>query len=346
MKLQISNILDMRNLKIMIGQGFISARKHATAPYTIYNYTHKCQFDREWNKETRQCRGLILNQYMEVIARPFPKFFNYEEYAEGELALPMAPCEVYEKMDGSLGILYFIGHTPYISTRGSFESPQAIKATEILHTRYDHVTFRKDITYLFEIIYPANRIVIDYGAQEDLVLLAMIDNESGKDVELEDIGMPIVKRYDSTSDFDKLAEQDVENREGYVLKFNNGFRMKVKFAEYKRLHRLISHMSPKHIWEMLRDNVSINDTIGKVSDDYRAWITGEADKILNNFDEIERACSKEFKVLEDRKTTALYFTGECTYPAVLFSMLDNKDFQAVIWKLVKPNHHKVFKEIV
>ena len=35
-------------------------------------------------------------------------------------------------------------------------------------------------TYLFEIIYPENRIVVDYGDYKGLVLIDVIDNETGK----------------------------------------------------------------------------------------------------------------------------------------------------------------------
>jgi hypothetical protein len=40
-----------------------------------------------------------------VIAKPFPKFFNYEEHTADEI--PNELFDVYEKMDGSLGICFY-----------------------------------------------------------------------------------------------------------------------------------------------------------------------------------------------------------------------------------------------
>ncbi len=74
--------------------------------------------------------------------------------------------DVYEKMDGSLGILYWIDDKPFLATRGAFESEQAIKGTELLRKHQNLNKLNRNYTYLFEIIYPSNRIVVDYGAEE------------------------------------------------------------------------------------------------------------------------------------------------------------------------------------
>ena len=94
--------------------------------------------------------------------------------------LPNEPFEVYEKLDGSLGILYWLGDEPYIATRGSFESPQAQIATELLRA-YDLSGLDRRRTYLFEIIYPENRIVVNYDDRRELVLLAIIDTATGRE---------------------------------------------------------------------------------------------------------------------------------------------------------------------
>jgi RNA ligase len=71
-------------------------------------------------------------------------------------------------MDGSLGILYKVDGKPYLATRGSFVSDQAVAGTAMLHERYGDYEFEDGFTYLFEIIYPENRIVIDYKGMSDL----------------------------------------------------------------------------------------------------------------------------------------------------------------------------------
>lgn len=51
------------------------------------------------------------------------------------------------------------GHNVYIATRGSFESDQALWATEWIQKRFRPVDFLAGYTYLYEIIYPENRVV-------------------------------------------------------------------------------------------------------------------------------------------------------------------------------------------
>ncbi len=165
-------------LDTMIEQRFISVREHPSAPLYIYNYTAKAQFDRMWNEATRQCRGLILDAKGELISRPFRKFFNL-----GELETPPeGSCLSWEKYDGSLGVSYMVDGRWAIASRGSFMSDQALKASALLDDKYAAAKKHMNpaYTYLFEIIYPDNRIVVDYGATEELRLLALVDTQTGE----------------------------------------------------------------------------------------------------------------------------------------------------------------------
>jgi RNA ligase len=50
----------------------------------LYCYTKRCVYNQLWNPTTILARGLIINREIpQVIATPFPKFFNYEESAQG-----------------------------------------------------------------------------------------------------------------------------------------------------------------------------------------------------------------------------------------------------------------------
>jgi RNA ligase len=333
--------IPLQELILLIEQKYISVQKHPAGELYIYNYTPKAQFEKLWDEITLQCRGLILDAGGAIVARPFPKFFNLEEHALHEI--PHEPFEVYEKMDGSLGILYWLHYQPYIATRGSFDSEQARKATQLLQHRYtDTLPFlQKDKTYLFEIIYPGNRIVVDYGQREELVLLAIIDTQTGQDLPLADIGFPLVKRYDGIRDIKALKGLVEDNREGFVLKFESGFRVKVKFEEYVRLHRILTGVSNKLIWEMLRNNTPLDAILEGVPDEFYTWVKQTREKLLAGYQAIEEQCRKDFKVLADRKATALYFLS-CRYPSILFAMLDGHDYRDAIWKLIKPVYEKPF----
>jgi RNA ligase len=183
------------------------------------------------------------------------------------------PFNVFEKIDGSSGILYWLNDNPYIATRGSFESEQAKHANDVLHSRNQHVFDKLDKkeTYLFEIIYHQNRIVVDYGTVDDLIMLTIIDKNKGVE-RIEYIGFPIIKSYDGTDDYLQLKQLEQENKEGFVIQFANGLRVKIIFAEYVKLHRIITSVSNIAIWEYLGEGKSFEDLFEKVPDEFYNWV--------------------------------------------------------------------------
>lgn len=329
-------------LRELIAEGYIHVQKHPAADLYIYNYAPKAQYERVWNEWTLACRGLILDARHGVVARPFQKFFNLQEHPPHEI--PNENFEVFEKMDGSLGILYWLGGQPFIATRGSFGSEQSQRATRMLHAHYAHTFAQldKDKTYLFEIIYPGNRIVVDYGDREDLVLLAVIDNASGHDEPLPEIGFPLVRRYDGISGLDALKTLQEDNREGFVIRFKSGFRVKVKFDEYVRLHRILTQVSSTNIWEYLATNQPFEEILEKVPDEFYDWVKKTVDGLNAQYQTIETEARLTFKTLADRKETALYFQTQ-KYPSILFAMLDNRNYAPIIWKMLKPAYEKPFR---
>ena len=328
-------------LKSMVEHGYVHQKKHPSADYFIYNYSPMAQYEGVWNEITMQCRGLILDSNHNYIATPFTKFFNLGEMENQQI--PQETFEVYDKMDGSLGILYWLDGLPFIATRGSFESDQAIRATEMLRTIYVDCISKldKSATYLFEIIYPENRIVLDYNGEEALYLLAIIDMASGEDKELEDIGFPVVKRMDGVKDIHELKLLEAENKEGFVIKFKSGLRYKVKFEEYLRIHRIVTQVSSVSIWEYLVKGQSFEEVLDKVPDEFYQWVKETQLTLTNQYVEIERQVNLEFKVLGTRKETALYFLT-CKYPTVLFAMLDQKPYGSIIWKMLKPEFERPY----
>lgn len=325
----------------MVEESFINVQKHPEADFYLYNYSAKTQYERVWNEATIMSRGLIFDGAQNLIARPFAKFFNLEEHDPSDI--PIEPFKVFDKMDGSLGVLYFYNGEPFIATRGSFKSEQAIKATEMLKTTYkDAISkLKQDQTYLFEIVYPENRIVLDYGSEEALFLLGVIDHKTGYDLPLEEIGFPLVKSYDGIRDINELKALEEDNREGFVIRFESSFRLKVKFEEYKRLHRILTQISSLTIWELLKDNKSLEEILDAVPDEFYDWVRATEKELKIAFKEIEDIAKAEFKVLDTRKETAFYYS-ECSYPKILFKMLDEQDYSQLIWREIRPSFEKPF----
>ena len=188
--MKLSDIIDTGVLEDEIRAGYVSRRYHPEfSELAILNYTDKCQFDQHWNDVTLQTRGLIYNtETGEVVARALPKFFNYGDEAHtGRLDLDAPILGAFNKWDGSLGIVYERPDGKLaVATRGSFSSDQALHATELLQRdayfgfrEWAYLRVLESNTPVLEIVYPENRIVLDYGDRDELVLLGLMDNLSG-----------------------------------------------------------------------------------------------------------------------------------------------------------------------
>jgi len=326
----------------MLLDGYVSVQKHPETELYIYNYTANAQYEKLWNEITLACRGLILDADKNIVERPFEKFFNLNEVNNENI--PSSNFNVYEKMDGSLGILYWFNERPCIATRGSFTSDQAIKGTEILHSKYQYLISKLDKTktYLFEIIYPENRIVVDYGSTQDLVLLAIIDTQTGFNEPLQEIGFTIVNKYNGIKDIHVLKNLEEENKEGFVIQYDNGFRVKVKFDEYLRLHKLVTMVSNITVWEYLMHELSFDELLDRVPDEFYSWVKETKNNLTQQFELIENECKQNFQTFETEKETAIYFMT-CNYSNVLFSMWKNRNYKLLIWKLIRPKFAKPFQ---
>lgn len=333
---------SLTDLDRLIEERFISARPHPAAPLVIYNYTAKAQFDREWHETTRKCRGLILTADGEMASRPFEKFFNLGEY---EIELPPERPEIWRKYDGSLGVLYWLDGRPAIASRGSFTSEQALAATAILEDSYADSLPKLDRakTYLFEIIYPENRIVVDYGATRELRLLSIVDTltgeESAPDVSL---GFPVAEQVESDAELNELALANADNEEGYVLFWRDrGLRLKVKFADYLRMHRIVTGFSAKRVWEALRDGEleMLGEARAMGTDGFAQWLDGLTHDLTTKYEAIEAAAREAFGRVPldvDRKSQAAVIT-QAKAPHVLFKMLDGREYAPLIWEMVHPS---------
>lgn len=338
--------IDLRAVGALCDAKLISAQKHPDANIWIYNYTHLCQFEKKWDEHTMTCRGLITDGEGNVLARPFKKFFNLDERKEN---LPDGPYQVFEKMDGSLGILYWIEDKPYIATRGSFTSEQAVEANKMLYERYQSRfgQFDRSKTYLFEIIYPENRIVVNYNGIRDLILLAVVDTETGEEYPHALEGFLSAPVYEPKG-FDELKADQKGNREGYVLRWQNGFRVKVKFDEYVRLHKLLTNTNSTHVWEMMLKKENMEKILSNVPDEFYGWVRMTAAKILSDWHAVNQLCATSFNgiAIRNKPKTRKEWAKRIehtTYPSILFNILDGRDNWEPIMRIVKPKSEKPFK---
>lgn len=308
----------------------------------LFDYSIHAQIEGRWNWFERASRGLILNaESGEVVALPFEKFFNW---GEGGRKSAGHLVEVTEKMDGSLGILYRHKGQHHISTRGSFTSDQAIWATEFLHEHYDMDELPDELTLLFEIIYPENRIVVNYGQRQDLVLIGARNRFTGEDfryfpdlLELSErfqFSQPSTFSFNSVTDIIAAAGALDANNEGWVMRFSDGSRFKMKGDRYIEIHRIVTQTTFRRVLESVANG------------SFDAWIATTPDELLTQIrqwrteiDERVRAVTDRVKELfmqaprDSRKDFALWVQGEHRGDAsYLFAMLDGHDILPIIYR--------------
>jgi RNA ligase len=330
--------------------GLLYKQVHPSLPLTIWNYSEKVQYENLWNETLLMCRGLVTDNEGNIVAKPFDKFFNIEE---GKYT-PTENFEVYEKMDGSLGIVFWYEGQWILATRGSFTSDQAIKGTEILKKYNTDIMFRH-MTFCFEIIYPENRIVLDYGDDEKLVMLGAFD-KNGKEYDVEmwrEYGFDVVKKYDGINDYKQLKEMVKNDQEGFVVKFSNGNRIKVKGVEYLRLHKIMTNMSTTAVWECLKNGDDIETILKDVPDEFYEKIKSYVRDLRYSYFQISEDAGKKFdgkmygkyndkEPITDRKEYAEWvFTQPKHLSGILFRMFDKKDYSEIIWNLIRPEFKKL-----
>lgn len=348
------------DLLVAVSDGRVTAREHPTLPYAIFNYSPDVQYTNRWDDVTLNCRGLILDNDFNIVARPWKKFFNL-----GQVDLPIQfddPVEVMDKVDGSLGILYPDEANGYsIATRGSFTSEQAVHATKIWHENYNrYVKPTPGYTFLFEIVYPGNRIVLDYGDTDDLFLLGAVENATGyylgpreAEAMMEWPGY-VVDVHPHKTISDALGAMDRKNAEGYVIRSHN-FMVKLKQPDYLELHRLVTNASPKTVWEQLRAGKSKSEIVSAFPDEFHAYIGSMVDPLIERYEQRATEIFEGYNhavaaVMKgtwgydspDTPTRAQYANvfKKSKDSKYYFLLLDNRSIRDVLWSELKPRETK------
>lgn len=305
-----------------------------TAPYsrwggneqgvlTVYSYTQECQYSRAWDDITLQCRGLVISDENEILARPFSKFFNL---GEPECPpLPDLPYEVYEKLDGSLLIAFWTGWEWKLATRGSFEN-------QYTQYGYEYFTERKlgdycptptgmlgqftiDKTLLFEVVPPPEQDGMPRVVRHKpgCYLLGAVETRTGEDIPLSAITerewsgpRASLLRIYGLNYLKTMAEQD-KDTEGWVVRYTNGFRVKIKTEWYLSLFRTLNNLNEKNIRAMLADTDTALISTGSIVRSFPEEFRPEAEAIVEAV--IEGVNARDAQIRADFEA-ATYATEE------------------------------------
>lgn len=221
----------------------------------IFNYGHTCDFS---SPLVQEARGIIINtRTLEIVSWPFRKFGNFGESYADEIDWDSA--RVLEKVDGSIVKLWYdeenekwqfstnatiraekasVDHAPYPITFGDVIA----KAENLCNIHFDELDKRK--TYIFELVSPLTRVVIDYG-KTMLYHIGTRSNISGEESD-EDIGVIKPRSYplqdlESCINAVMALNRDGDNieAEGFVVVDKNYHRIKIKSPHYLVQNKLL-----------------------------------------------------------------------------------------------------------
>lgn len=352
--------LDKDDLRAGLEGGLISQRVSPDG-LVILNYTDRAMYTPgAWDSDAvRKCRGLIFNPATnDIIARPWVKFFNHNQPEAGTVDLD-EPVEVTDKWDGSLGILYLDNSsTPRVATRGSFESDQAIWASEWLALHPDvlpNPEILEDYTFLVEIVYPENRIVVNYGEYAGLVLLGAVHIKTGdyfgpNEIDLYYWGGDRTEVFQYHTLREALAAPPRPGQEGLCVRYLNENRIvKIKQEDYVQLHRLVFGLSRKSVWEFAfnNDNPQFEQLVDGLPDEFLVWCEEVWNELQDEVTRLKQEASRRLQLVMDslppdpeRRDVAqgIMSKEHRIYSSLMFQLLDNKDLTKAALKYIKDNY--------
>jgi RNA ligase len=194
-------------------------------------------------------------------------------------------------------------------------------------------------------------VVVSYGKRDELVLLAIIDTRTGEEgdyiLEAERLGFSYARKFDKDLDMViDLTTVLTADEEGFVVKYPNNYRVKLKGVEYLRLHRLITGFSTKSIWECLMNGDSFEEVLTNVPDEFYKWIIEKKEDLEEEFLKIKVKVEYVYTLvsqLPDRKAQALYILKNWKdISGELFARLDGGNYDKIIWKKLKPVYELPF----
>ena len=306
----------------------------------------------------RECRGMIFcSETGDILRRPFHKFKNVGEDANH---LPdtfdlSKPHVILEKLDGSMLVPFLLNGEIRWGTKMGL-TDVAAPVEEFVTNNPHYAIFARAMvgggySPIFEWCTRKQRIVLDYGPEDRLVLTAIRDVITGEYVPYNNMKnvadvykVAIVKAFEPATDMKEFLEyvKDLKDVEGFVIRFADGHMAKVKCEWYCQIHRAKDALTQdRNIVEMILD-ANIDDLKHHLPVEDRerlevfekAIVERIADTVVSLVKTVQDLHSKKI----DRKTFAMEMAGNIdplTRSAIFTLFDDPSDAREVVIKAVR-----------
>jgi RNA ligase len=361
--MQINDYIDPVDLLKNIDEGYVMMKDHPSLPLRILSYTRKTVYDQHWNDVTVRTRGLIYNRHDgSVIARPFEKFFDAEAHSSPLFEYCYPNPIIADKLDGSLGIFWeYEGHWG-IASKGFFKSRHSEWMTRWMAQhieKHGPSVWPVGYTPVFEMIAESVQThIINYGGDENLVLLALVKIETGEEldsVELEDYAQRNFLTTPALYNMTLWAAMALDrgNHEGFVVTYPRvgkpPLKLKVKHKTFLKHQKLVNGVSPANLLKLLSNEQTeeceylykaLPAHVSTHMADWEQKYRSEYKHILAHTTVLVHDILKD---LTTRKEAAEFLlqTKNRPYASICFSMLDHDErgYKTAIWKLVGERIH-------
>lgn len=348
------------NLKILdeyVEKGLL--RKAEDKDLVQYNYSemvNNAPMGELWDEITMFNRGNIYEKKTgRLIAKAMPKFLNLGQLSEEkQKELILKPqFNLTEKMDGCLGILYMYNGEIRCNSRGGFDNHVTDKIKELLPKYIMVKRILEHNTLNVEVISPETKIICDYGDIQDLYLITAFSNNeeigefSYKDLNMmaQIMRMPVVKEYHMTWEALLRWQKEADSsQEGFVVRFPNNERIKIKSEDYLRIAKLKMGFSKKRIWECMRDDAfNRTNTLKEYMDNIPDELSKQAKQYLDELEQdMKNICVEVCKLhvetqdIPQKELAAVLREKNPLLSGAVFNIRNGKPFERSIIKLIEP----------
>lgn len=279
-----------KELEKLAEDGYVRVQRHPELPLSIYTYTQKTEIERNWTPETLMSRGLVLDDSGRIVINCVPKFFNLGQ--PGAEDVSFEDSYITAKEDGYM--IQIINDHEYgliVTSKGSFESRYAQTALDVVLDSLGENKLPEDVLFCCELLmdFPGDEgiIVTKHGNIPKLKCWTVRFND-GNELFPETVKLPSfltpVESFSPTSAKKYLEKTGVE---GVVLcDIQTRARVKIKTQEFIERHRFISNITPKNIWERLKNGETLVDM--NIPDEFLPQVKPIYEKIVSDYRQIKK----------------------------------------------------------
>merc|ERR1712106_153511 len=150
-----------------------------------------------------------------------------------------------------------------------------------------------------------------------------------------------VKQFATVGGIDQIEELrnlDRDNEEGFVIKFENNFRVKLKFETYFKLHKAGNRNLEKEIRTLLQKGEDIPsedltheelEVRNKMKTDLLIKFDAKKSDLLKEYEDIKQNSTEKREIIDKIKKSS--------HPGALFCFDKGKNWDPIIWTMLKPS---------